>query len=386
MMVAISSAARSYPFNSGPALDLDPAYAQLRADEPVSRVTLPYGGDAWLVTRYADVKAVLADPRFSRSAIVGRDVARVRPGVAKNAANLLNMDPPEHTRLRRLVVKALTASMVERLRSRTQEIMDDLLDMMAFQGPPTDLVEVVATPLAVTVICELLGVPASDHSTFRAWIDTIYSNSATQEDRAAAHENLNGYITEMVTQRRRKPTSDLIGALVMARDEGSRLSENELLTLSKGLLTAGQSSIPFQIGSFTYLLLTHPGQLASLRAEPELISRAIEEMLRFVPLVSAAEVCRIATQDVQLGNVTVSAGEMVLAALHAANRDPAVFTDPDCLALDRANSPHMGFGHGPHYCVGVHLVRMELEVAVNSLLRRFPDLRLAVPADAIEWP
>ena len=382
----MSSPARSYPFSAAHALDLDPTYEELRGDEPVTRVTLPYGGEAWLATRYEDVRTVLGDPRFSRAATVGQDVPRVRPEVDTSRESILNMDPPEHSRLRKLVARAFTARRVEELRPRAQEIMDGLVAEMVKQGPPVDLVEAVSTPLPVTVICELLGVPVGDRDIFRAGADAALSTtSMTPEERVTARDELGAYMAGLVAQRRQAPTDDLLGALVVARDEQDRLTEIELIQLSMGVLIAGHETTLNQIGNFTYLLLTHPDELAGLREHPDHIPAAVEELLRYVPLGAGAGFVRVATEDIQLGDVLVRKGESVMPAVQSANRDPNVFDGPEGLVWDRESNPHMGFGHGAHHCLGAPLARLEARIALDRLLARFPGLAPADPAAPPRW-
>ncbi|WP_338051892.1 cytochrome P450 [Pseudonocardia acidicola] len=379
-------AARDYPFGVPDRLELDVIYRDLRRDEPVSRVRLPYGGEAWLAVRYDDVRTVLADPRFSRAAVVGADVPRQRPEIDNEASSILNMDPPEHTRLRRLVAKAFTARRVEQLRPRAEELTAHLLDGMRAAGSPADLMEHLAVPLPVTIICELLGVPPGDRSVFRAGADAALSTSSlTPGERRRARDDMIAYMAELIARRRTEPTDDLLGALVVARDEHDRLSEDELIGLGIGVLIAGHETTMNQIGNFTYQLLTRPGAADALRADPAAVAPAVEELLRFTPLGAGAGFPRIATEDLELGGVTICKGDAVLVAVHSANRDPAVFSDGDELVLDRSANPHVGFGHGPHHCLGAQLARMELQVAMGALLRGFPDLGLAVPAEDIEW-
>jgi cytochrome P450 len=337
-----------------------------------------------LATRYQDVRTVLGDPRFSRAAALERDEPRSRP--EPSSGGILSMDPPEHTRLRKLVAKAFTMRRVEALRPRVQQIADELLDRMLEHGPPADLVEDFALPLPVTVICELLGVPYEDRNDFRRWSDAALSTTALSREKVQEYlDNLHRYMAGLVAQRRARPTDDLLGALVRARDEEDRLSEDELVRLGVGLLIAGHETTASQIPNFVYVLLTRPNEWQRLRAEPELVPRAVEELLRYIPLGAAAGFPRYATEDLELGGVLVRAGEPVLAVVASANRDESVFADADTLDLARKENPHVGFGHGVHHCLGAPLARMELQVALGSLLRRMPELRLAAPEPELRW-
>jgi cytochrome P450 len=365
---------------------MNPIYAQLRREEPVSRVRLPYGGEGWLVTRYEDAKLVLADPRFSRAVIVGReDTPRATPQPAQ-PASLLSMDPPEHSRLRKLVAKAFSSRRVEQLRPRIQQIASQLLDEVERTGPPADLMQSLASPLSVTLICEVLGVPPQEQHRFLDLADSQLSTTAhTREQRDAARAELEAYIAELVTKRREHPTDDLLAALVSARDDDDRLGEAELVDLGILLLVAGYETTANQIANFLYTLLTQPEHWESLCAQPELVPSAVEELLRYVQLASGAIFPRVATEDITLSGVVVRAGETVFADTQSANRDEVVYDDPMELNLTREQNPHLAFGHGAHYCVGAQLARLELQVAIGSLVRRFPGLRLAVPIDGTLW-
>ncbi|MFI7601461.1 cytochrome P450 [Actinoplanes sp. NPDC049681] len=377
--------ARRYPFSDPDRLDLDPLYARLRRSEPVTRVRLPFGEDAWLATRYQDVRTLLGDPRFSRAASVGRDEPRTT--AQQVGGGLLAMDPPDHSRLRRLVAKAFTARRVEELRPATTAIANELIDAMTAAGPPADLVEHFATPLPVRVICRLLGVPAGDQHLFRTWSEAIVSTTSLSPERIEEYiANLHAYMAGLIAERRVTPTDDLIGALVQARDDDNdRLSEEELVELAAGLLAAGHETTVTQIPNFLYVLFTNQAKLAELRAAPELIPAAVEELLRYVPLGAASAFARYATEDVELSGVLIRAGEPVLGSLSAANRDDEVFADPDGLDFTRESNPHLGFGHGVHHCLGAQLARMELQVALATLLGRLPGLRLAVGEQDLPW-
>ncbi|WBB77825.1 cytochrome P450 [Micromonospora sp. WMMD882] len=379
------TSAQRYPFSIPDRLELDPRLAELRRDEPLVRVRLPYGEPAWLATRHADVRTVLGDPRFSRAAAAGRDEPRNVPD--QRETGILGMDPPEHTRLRRVVARAFTARRVEELRPGTRRIADELVDGMLAAGAPADLVAHLATPLPIRVICDLLGVPVADQDDFHAWSEAIVSTTSLRPDQVREYlDNLRAYMAGLVAQRRSAPTDDLIGAMVRVRDtDAERLSEDELVGLAAGLLAAGHETTVNQIPNLVYVLLTEPEQWARLRAEPELVPNAVEELLRFVPLGTTAGFPRYATEDVELGGVLVRAGEPVLVSIPSANRDERVFVEPDRVDLARQVNPHLAFGHGVHHCVGAQLARMELQVVLSALLDRTPELRLAVPESELTW-
>jgi cytochrome P450 len=383
--MATTTPVRSYPFGPIHALEIDPMYFWLQEHEPLAWVKLPYGEEGWLLTRYDDVRTALGDPRFSLAEAAVRDVPRLTP--QRYGGILTDQDPPDHTRLRRLVAKAFTARRVEQLRGRADQITGELLDEMVKAGPPADLSQALAVPLPGLMICELIGVPFADRDQFRDWVGAWMSVTAlSPEQRGEYIGRLAGYVATLAAQRRENPTDDLLGALVIASDEGDRLTEDEVVQLTLVILAAGYESTASQIVNFTYALLTHPDQLALLRSRPDLMPGAVEELMRWVPLLAVADVLpRYALEDVELSGGTVRAGELVLLAKHAANRDPRRYDDPDRLDITRDAQGELGFGHGAHHCLGAPLARLDIQTALTALLQRFPDLRLAVPEAELEW-
>ncbi|MET9258799.1 cytochrome P450 [Amycolatopsis sp. NPDC004079] len=375
---------RAYPFDMHET-SVSETYHQLQRDEPMSRVQLPFGEQAWLATKYADVKLVSADPRFSRELAQGLDQPRMRR--QQMGDGIMGMDPPDHTRLRRLVMKAFTARRLEAMRESVRTLTHELIDAMIENGAPGDLVEDLARPLPVTVICNLLGVPKEDHTIFREWTQALVSDATAKGDVLDVYgDQLDNYVAQLVAQRREDPTDDLLGALVYARDAGDKLSENELISIAgAGLLTGGVETVSSALPSFVFTLLTQPELLAQLRAQPEILPTAVEELLRWVPINTAAMFARYAREDIRIGDVVVRAGDPVLPALHAANRDPEVFANPDVIDLTRSPNPHVAFGHGPHHCIGAQLARLELQEALKAILERFPELRLADGRDGVKW-
>jgi cytochrome P450 len=315
---------------------------------------------------------------------VVRDVPRLNPERA--GAILTDLDPPEHTRLRRLVAKAFTVRRVEQLRAQAERIADELLEEMVTAGPPADLVRSFAVPLPGLMICELLGVPYADRDEFQEWVAAFMAVTALSVEQRAAHMgSLAAYLAKLAAQRRETPTYDLLGALVVVSEEGDQLTEDELIQLTL-LLAAGYESTASQIANFTYALLTHPDQLALLRERRELMPNAVEELLRWTPLLATADALpRYALEDVQLSGGIIPAGDPVLLARHAANRDPRMFADPNRLDLTRQLQGHQAFGHGAHHCIGAPLARMDIQVALTALLDRFPGLRLAIPENHLQW-
>jgi cytochrome P450 len=365
-------------------------FAPLRADGLPKNVVLPHGARAWLVTTYADARAALADPRLHKDwagKLTGEDWT---PDEVTSylSVHLLNADPPNHTRLRKLVAKAFTPRRVAALRPRIEAITETLLDSMAASwaagGTRLDLIERFAFPLPVTVICELLGVPAADQDKFRGWSQAIVSSAGEPHEFYEAGAAMYRYFTDLVADKRREPADDLVSALIAARDDEDSLDERELIAMLFLLLVAGHETTANLIASGTLALLTHPDQLARLRADPALLPGAVEELLRYVnPLNHATE--RFTVDPVEIGGVTIPARHWVLAVTSSANRDPDRFADPDRLDIGRDATGHLAFGHGIHYCLGAPLARLEGEIAFGALLSRFPTLALAVPEADLRW-
>jgi nocardicin N-oxygenase len=373
------------PSIAGQQLEPDPLLLELAREHAAFRMRAPYGGECWMITRYDDVRAVQADPRFSREAMIGQDVARTS-AYPLQGDSILGMDPPEHTRLRRLVSREFTARRVEQLRPRAQEMVEGLLDVVEAAGPPADLVAALAEPLPILMICELLGVEYEDRTMFREWAGAFMTSSGrTIEEILQAREDLLGYLAGLVAARRATPTDDLLGALVALRDEGDALSEDELVQLGLAILVGGFETTAAQIGKSIFCLLVHRDQLERLQDDPALVPSAVEELMRYIPLSSGTSLAWVAVEDVDFAGVHVRAGDAVMASGATANRDASVFTDPDALDVGRAPNLHVAFGHGTHFCLGAHLARLELQVAIGTLLARFPDVRLAQSEAETPW-
>ncbi|GAA5065135.1 cytochrome P450 [Streptomyces similanensis] len=367
-----------YPFDNAAGLDLADAYRVAQRTPGLLRVQLPYGEPAWLVTRHHEARAVLADARFSR-ADAERDAPRTTP---VSPLGLVATDPPRHTRLRRPAARAFTARRAESLRPRVREISEDAIRRMIAEGAPADLVEHVALPVPITVICELLGVPAADRDRFRGWSDTVLSTSgATPQDFMAATGALKAYMGDLLDQRRAEPADDLMTALLRARDEDApddRASRDELVELCIAILLGGYETTASQLANFTWTLLTErPDAFVELAEHPERARDWVEELLRYVPLAASASLPRYALADVEVGGVTVRAGEPVLVAIGAANRDALRFPRPDTLDPARDTGAHLAFGHGIHHCAGAALGRVELQEGLSALARLLPGLRTA---------
>ncbi|GAA2558772.1 cytochrome P450 [Winogradskya consettensis] len=360
--------------------------AELQRDRPVAEFRLADGSTGWLVTRYEDVRTVLVDPRFSRAEANKPGVPD--PGLGQATTDsILGMDPPEHTRLRRLVAGAFTVRRVEALRPRVVEMVDELIDQLVKLGQPADLVENFSLPLPVQVICELLGVPAEDRHEFHGWSDVVLSDStAKPEEIQAGFGHLSAYFQKLIAVKRERPADDLMTALIAARDDRDRLSESELVRLCLTVLIAGHETTANQINMFLLTLHQFPDQLARLQERPESIPQAVEELMRFVQLgAGGVGLIRVATEEVELSGVRLPAGSAILPVTAIANRDPALVSDPDRLDILRSNGAHLGFGAGVHHCLGAQLARMELQEALRGLLGRLPSLRIDVPVDELHF-
>jgi cytochrome P450 len=375
------------PFQFAEGLEFDPLLKRLLTEAPIARIRMPYGeGEAWLVTRYEDVRTVTTDRRFSRAAVIGRDFPRMTPEPIVQTESINLMDPPTSTRLRRLVAKGFAGPHIERMRPKTQKIVDSLLDGMVEHGAPADVAEHLSAHLPLTTICEMLAIPEADRPQLRRRaMDMMSTGAGAREAAVQAKAELRSYFTELTARRRRQPGDDLISTLASAPDGEELLDAQELAVLAMVLLITGHDTSTYQISNITYALLTHPEQLAKLRARPDLLPQAIEELLRFIPFRKGVGIPRIATEDVEIGGVTIRANETVHVSYLTANRDDLKFDRPDELDLDRPATPHMAFGWGAHHCLGAPLAVMELQVAVGTLFSRFPELRLAVPADQVRW-
>jgi cytochrome P450 len=367
-------------------------YAQMRQEAPVYRHEGQGPGQVlWVLTRYDDCVAALKDAR------IGKELHKSLPEEMANRwwpapapddlwavlnRHLLELDPPDHTRLRALVHKAFTPRMVENLRPRIQQIATDLLDAMGDHGEG-DLIADFAFPLPITVIAEMLGIPTSDREQFRRWTKILLF-SPDQADNNAAIMEFGMYMNNMIDDRYANPKEDIISALAQAEEGGDKLSRTELLSMLFLLLVAGHETTVNLIGNGTLALLQHPDQLEKLRSNPSLMRSAVEEMLRYNGPVDITT-NRWAFEDVEIGGATIPKGDMVWASLLAANRDPEHFADPERFDITREPNRHIAFGNGIHFCVGAPLARMEGMIALDALVKRLPQLELNAPLESLQW-
>jgi cytochrome P450 len=370
-------------------------YALLREEGPVHEAVLPLGTKAWIITRYPDARAALNDARLSKDADgISRLMNQYQQDQQTQQTetdqagvtfrHMLSADPPDHSRLRKLVTKAFTARRIEALRPRVQEISDTLLAKMVENAGngPMDLLDEYAFPLPITVICELIGVPDDQRDEFRAWTNTALSTGPRDEAQAASMA-MTQYLIGLVEDKRAEPTDDLLSALLRASEDDDQLSPDEVLAMLFLLMVAGHETTVNLIGNGTLALLRNPDQLAALRADRSLLPSAIEEFLRYDGPLNLATF-RFTKEPVEIDGVTIPEGEFVMISLLAANRDPNQYADPDRLDLRRDPS-HIAFGHGIHFCLGAPLARMEAEIAFGGLLDHFEDIELAVPTEDLTY-
>ncbi|MER6910703.1 cytochrome P450 [Streptomyces sp. NPDC000594] len=356
--------------------------------EPVARVRLPSGDVVWLISGYEEVRVALGHPLLTRD--LGRHGPRAGTGGAFGAARddirNIHSQGAAHAELRRLAARPFTSRRIESLRRRVQELTDGFLDAMESAGPPADLIGALAYPLPITVITELFAIPEADRADFARWSDRVVTvMGVTEEEVDEARTGLEGCLHRLITARRASPGDDLVSGWLTAHEGMDRLNDAEVNLLAQAVLIAGYETTVNSIGAGMWRLFRNPDQLAALRADPGLLRGTIEEILRHQPQ-GVFFLIMVALEDLELGGVTIRAGEAVMPLPQAANRDPGRFPDPDRFDIRRAPGGHLGFGHGPHSCLGAALARIELESAIGTLNRRFPALRPVDPdLTALPW-
>ncbi|MEV0569491.1 cytochrome P450 [Dactylosporangium sp. NPDC050588] len=355
---------------------------ELRQHCPVSHMTFPDGHVGRLVTSHAAARSVLADSRFSSRQELLRSpipLPMPEPRVPADPGNFIRLDPPEQTRYRRLLMSQFTARRLKQLEPRITEIVHTQLEAMAAAGTPADLIPVFALPIPSQVICELLGVPFEQRDQFQRDLGTLLNVTSSLDAIVAAHRSADSFVEELVLNKRARPADDLLSSLAALPE----LTVQELKSMAFLLFAAGYETTANMLGLGTFALLTAPDQLAALKADDTLVENAVEELLRYLTIIHIGPV-RTALADVEVDGVAIREGESVTLSLSAANRDPAKFADPDTFDIKRNASGHLAFGHGAHQCLGAQLARMEMRIAYTGLFRRFPKLRLAVPAEEVE--
>jgi cytochrome P450 len=376
------------PILRGDPTEVAEEYTRLRGQRPVCPVTLQTGEPALLVTRHDDLKTVLTDRRFSRAAVCADDAPRTG-AVRPNPDTIINMDPPRHTRIRKLAAEAFTHERMAKLRPRIERIVGELLDEVETMTPPVDLISAFARPLPLRIICEMLGVPFADRDKIVGWAEVIMTITSTAEEVIGAYIEMRGYFAQLVASKRQDPGEDFLSALAPQSHEDDGLTESELISLGTFLLVAGHETSVTVITDATLQLIRHPEQLADLLADKTLLDGAVEEMLR-VGIPGVSPFPRIATTDITLRDEVIPEGTAVVVNYETALRDPEVFgagagADPEAFDIRRKPVSQVFFGHGPHFCLGAPVARMELEFGIWGLFQRFPGLRLAVPAEELIW-
>lgn len=375
----------TYPMERAKACPLDPppAYGRFRAERPITRITLDFdGGEVWLVTRYEDARTILGDPRFSSDFSTPGFPARLtaRP---PGPGTFIRMDPPDHSRLRRMLQPEFTRRRVEALRPAIDGIVTKLVDDMASRTPPVDLVDALALPLPSMVITELLGVPYEDREYFHETTKVIGNQSVDPRRRIQVRDDLKTYLDKLVAAKEAEPADDLLSRLGERR-EAAGVSREEVVGIATLLMVAGYETIANQIGAGTVALLENPERIAELRADPAKLPAAVEEIIRHQTVIDYG-LRRAATADVEVGGRLIRKGDGVVVVVASANRDESVFECPDRLDFDREQHDHFSFGYGLHQCMGQILARAQLEAVWSTLFDRIPGLRLAIPVDEVKF-
>ncbi|SNT22727.1 Cytochrome P450 [Streptosporangium subroseum] len=375
---------------SGCPFDPPSGLRERRGQGPVQPLKLLNDAPGWLVTGLDETRAVLSDSRFSSDRVRHPGATQPQPnGAEQMAARAVEsrtdgmfvfMDPPEHTRLRRLLTGQFTVRRMRALESRIREIAVEHIEAMQAAGTEADLVPAYALPIPSLVICELLGVDYADRAEFQERTAIALNSNAGDQERAAAGLELYAFIQELVAAKRAKPADDMLSGLV--HDADPPLTDAQLIDMALVLLGAGHETTANMLGLGTFALLEHPDQLAALRADPALLDTAVEELLRYLSIIQMG-VSRVATEDVTVAGVKIAAGSTVIIATPEVNRDPRHWSEPDRLDVHRSRTPHLAFGHGVHQCLGQQLARAEMKVGLGELLTRLPKLRLAVPAEQV---
>ena len=378
----------NYPMFEVKGLDVDERYKDIQK-QGLLRIQLPFGEPCWLATRYADARTVWDYKLFSRALGLTHDAPGMFPSkLIKDPALLLNMDPPEHTRIRTLAAMPFAPRRIQEFEGWVQGIVNELLDRMVAAGQPADFVCVYSLNLPLRVLVRILGIPQSDAAEFRKYVDISSAIGIDEQERSRAVERSLEFIGRLVAERRSHAGDDLLSELVHACDEGDRLTEQELVAMALSLWHGGFKTTVWQLGTTLYTLMTHPGHWQELLEKPELLPAALNELWRWIPSFKyGVPFVRWAKEDVKFSDGTVvRAGEPVLPEFAVANRDESVFPHGWELDFHRDKpQPHLSFTAGPHVCLGQHLARLQIRLTVETLLRRLPTLALAVPANEITW-
>lgn len=376
----------SFPFPDGPLATQPPEYVRRRQECPLSEVRLPSGDTAVLALRYEDVDRVMSDPSFSRD-LSAPGSPRMFPadGLSDDPNFLVNMHGADHLRLRRIVGPAFSPRQADSWRGEIRAIIDELLGEIKQEGPPADLIPRLCFPMPIRIICRQLGVPRADSDRFRSWVEAFLSVSGkSPEERKTSIDAFTSYVVELIAEHRRQPGKDLVDHLINARDKDDRLSEEELVSMTRGLIVGGNETIANALSRVLLTVLTRREIWRLMVGDRSLVPAAIDELLRLNP-PGRIGLLRLSTKDVDLPSGHIRAGQAVLSPLIAAGHDPEVFPDPEEFVLDRPGPSTLAFGAGTHYCLGAHMARVQLQVAVTALLDHFPGLHLTLPPEELPW-
>lgn len=387
-MVGTTADLPAYPLVESVDLTIDPRCLELQQRGPF-KARMPYGEPIWVATRYEDVKTAYGDRRFGKSVGIGRDTPRLHEMAhPTDPSRLDNMDPPDHTRVRRLASAAFAPARIREMQAWIEQMTSELLDDVTAKGPGADFMALFAWRLPLQVIGGILGMADDLIPQFKAWIDEMTGMDSTFEQRYQAYENIRGRVRVLIAERRETTSDDLLCLLVQARDEGDRLSEDELVNLSTTLILGGFETTAAQLGSTVWALMAHRDRWQELVDDPELVPAAVEELWRWIPSFRHGRpMIRWANEDVELSEgVVIPAGEPILPEHQVANRDESVFENAQELDFHRRDpAPHLSLAWGPHRCMGAHLANLEVETALRALLERFPTLDLAVRPEDVVW-
>ncbi len=376
-----------FPWHRTCPMALPERYADLRARQPIARVRLATGGQAWLISRHEHVRALLTDMRASSDrSHAGFPYYFPVPPKFRTESSFLGWDPPRHSLHRRLVTMSgeFTTPRVRTLKPRIQRAVDERIDAMLAAGPPADLVSALALPVPLTVICGILGIPGQDHEQLHARTEVLFGASSTATERETALDAMNDYLADVIDRKLAEPGDDLLSRIVERYRDAGVDDRRELVNLIRLLLNGGHEAAASMIALATLTLLEHPEQLALFRSDPAVVPGAVEELLRFLSPGDIA-VSRVALADIAIGGVVIREGEGMILLGGSANRDPAAFPDPDVLDLRRDTSGHVAFGHGVHRCLGAEIARAELTIVLETLFHRIPGIRLAKPWNELAY-
>lgn len=380
------TAVPGHPYGDPDGWCRDVADPYLNHHGPPTRIQSPYGRDGWIVTRLDDVRLVLGDRRFSNALAAKLDIPRTAPVTLSRLAMILGVDPPEHTYLRRVFNDGYSAARVRRWQPWVKQQAHSRIARLVAAGQSADLARDLFDPLSLDLSGEVLGIPSTDRSRLAGWGGAHHSSSLPPAEFNRRVSAAGDYMDDLVRHRRQHPGDDLISEVVQARDHrGDPTTDSDIASLALGLFTTGAGLLTAQLQISTHALLSHPQELAKLRSHPELMPRAVDELLRYTPIIIGPMRARCVVEDVEVGGVQLRAGELVLPAIAAAGFDPSVIADPYRLDLSRRRVPALTFGFGAHFCQGIHLARMVMNTVLTSLLEGLPDLRVAVPDEQLRW-